>query len=174
MWKEKEVHSPGFQVVIGPRQLAAVLFMSLIIVGLLTSIAYMAGRMTTPVHADSDSNPAAPKGPQQTIVVDPAKNPCGDGAMNRPSAPKPPVVAAANPEPPTPQRYLQVVATDRPGADSTAAFLATRGLPSRVIPGPNEVIFRVLVGPLSDSVQSERIKSTLAQAGFPQPLPRMY
>ncbi|MGH9674669.1 MAG: SPOR domain-containing protein [Bryobacteraceae bacterium] len=173
MWKEKEVRSPGFQVVLGQRQLAAVLFMSLIIVGLLTSIAYMAGRITTPVHADSDSNPA-PKGPQQTIVVDPAKSPCGDGAMNRLSAPKPSVAEASPSAPAAPQHYLQVVATDRPRADSTAAFLAARGLPSRVIPGPNEVIFRVLVGPLSDAVQSERIRSTLAQAGFPQPLSRMY
>ena len=154
--------NPGIQIVLGSRQLAAVLFMAMVILGLLTTIAYLTGRMVTPVRADSPKR----HGKQVIVAETPGtqKTPCQQGSHS----PKPADEAPAS------QRYFQVVATDRPGADATAKSLATRGLPSMVIPGPTESVFRVLVGPMTDTSQADRIKATLDEAGFRQSFPRLY
>jgi cell division protein FtsN len=176
----KDPGSPdGIQFVLGNRQVAAVLFMILVIMGLMSTIAYLAGRMTGPVRAEATARPQ--RRAEQVIFIDSAKGDkvvFSDGAapIVRKVDEKPRVaVPLPIPEPaPSPQRYLQVVATDRVQAENAAARLADNGVPARVVPGPNEATFRVLAGPVTDQSHSDRLKETIERAGFSQPFPRIY
>ncbi len=176
----------GVQFVLGNRQVAAVLFMILMIMGLMSTIAYLAGRMTGPVRADS--TPRNQRRAEQVIFIDSAKGDkvaCPDGATpilrprndkrssrNSPARSEAPARAAA--PPPQPQRYLQVVATDKVQAVTTVARLSEHGVPARVVPGPTETTVRVLAGPVTDKPHSDRLRETIERAGFGQPFPRIY
>ena len=79
-------------------------------------------------------------------------------------------VAAAQPG----QTYLQVVAVKKPDAEMIAGILRKKGfLHAIVVPGPNETIFRVLVGPLQDAAAISKTKIDLEAAGF-KAIPRKY
>jgi cell division septation protein DedD len=47
-----------------------------------------------------------------------------------------------------------------------AEGLRKRGLPSFVAPGPNERIFRVLIGPFPDQAAYQHAKDTVEQIGL--------
>jgi len=83
---------------------------------------------------------------------------------------KEPAAAAAQPG----QTYLQVVAVKKPDAEMIAGILRKKGfLHAIVVPGPNETIFRVLVGPLQDAAAISKTKMDLEAAGF-KAIPRKY
>jgi cell division protein FtsN len=96
--------------------------------------------------------------------------------------PKPevkPPVREAKPEPrpappagaaPAPGNYLQVVATSKPDAEIIADVLRRKGFNSLVAPGPNEKIFRVVVGPLADSSTISKTRNELEAAAFQKPI----
>jgi len=72
------------------------------------------------------------------------------------------------------QTYLQVVAVKKPDAEMIAGILRKKGfLQAIVVPGPNETIFRVLVGPLQDAAAISKTKIDLEAAGF-KAIPRKY
>jgi cell division septation protein DedD len=109
-----------------------------------------------------------------------------------PTPPKPtpvsPVKEKKSPAPPLPARserapvtgeppagdYWQVVATARPDAEIVAEALTKKGLHAIVAPAPREGIFRVLVGPLSDSATQAQTRTQLEAAGFKNPIVRKY
>ncbi len=185
----------GFQIVLGNRQLAAVLFMAIVLAGMLMTVAYLTGRLTKPERAGPTDGSFERKRAEQLIVVDPpeeaSKPPClgpkkaaGDTA-NHSTLPGPSEIAATSPLPPGPinvpappiqpsagddpsplKRYLQVIAIDRPRADSFAAYLASRSLTTRVVPGPDENTYRVLVGPIRGQSEMARTRSVLEEAGL--------
>jgi cell division protein FtsN len=63
--------------------------------------------------------------------------------------------------------YLQVVAVKKPDAEMIASILRKNGFSQAiVVPGPNEVLFRVLVGPLKDAAALSKTKMDLDAAGF--------
>jgi cell division septation protein DedD len=100
----------------------------------------------------------------------------------------PPAAAQAaplDPEPSTPQglleprsgeRYLQVLATARTEADLVAETLRKKGYTAHVTSGPSPALFRVLVGPFSESETSElsKTREELVGAGFQRPIMRKY
>ncbi len=65
----------------------------------------------------------------------------------------------ASPRPGT--LYLQMGALDRNTSAIVVAGLRERGYRSFVAPGPNEKIFRVLVGPFVDPEEYKRIKTEM-------------
>lgn len=70
--------------------------------------------------------------------------------------------------------YLQVVAVKKPDAEMIAGILRKKGfLQAIVVPGPNDIIFRVLVGPLQDAAAISKTKMDLEAAGF-KTIPRKY
>jgi hypothetical protein len=72
------------------------------------------------------------------------------------------------------QTYLQVVAVKKPDAEMIAGILRKKGFPQAVVvPGPNETLFRVLVGPLIDAAALSKTKVDLEAAGF-KAMPRKY
>ena len=64
------------------------------------------------------------------------------------------------------QTYLQVLAVAKPEADVLAEVLAKKGFHALVAPGPNEKVFRVLVGPAKDATDAGKLKADLEAAGF--------
>ncbi|MCS7026853.1 MAG: SPOR domain-containing protein [Bryobacteraceae bacterium] len=65
--------------------------------------------------------------------------------------------------------YLQVVATTRADCEIVVDVLKRKGFPAIITPGPNEKLFRVLVGPLEDSAAIARTRAELEKAGFQKP-----
>jgi len=122
-------------------------------------------RITT--HAEQP--PAEAPAPPKPTPVSPAKE-------KKSPAPPPPARSERAPvtgEPPTGD-YWQVVATARPDAEIVAEALTKKGLHAIVAPGPREGIFRVLVGPLSDSATQAQTRTQLEAAGFKNPIVRKY
>jgi hypothetical protein len=73
------------------------------------------------------------------------------------------------------QTYLQVVAVKKPDAEMIAGILRKKGfLHAIVVPGPNETLFRVLVGPLRDAAALSKTKVDLEAAGFNKSFPQKY
>lgn len=89
--------------------------------------------------------------------------------------PEPKKVEAKKPEPSRPepakpeakgQAYFQVVAVAKPDAERTVAALKAKSLPARIMPGPDDAIFRVVVGPLGDAAATSDLRAKLEAAGY--------
>jgi cell division septation protein DedD len=113
----------------------------------------------------------APTPPKPTPVSPAPVNPTKEK-----KSPAPPARSERAPvtgEPPAGD-YWQVVATARPDAEIVAEALTKKGLHAIVAPAPREGIFRVLVGPLSDSATQAQTRTQLEAAGFKNPIVRKY
>jgi cell division septation protein DedD len=83
------------------------------------------------------------------------------------AAPKPieiPPVTVTQPS--VGQVYLQVLAVAKPEADVLAEVLVKKGFHALVAPGPNDKVYRVLVGPAKDASDAAKLKGDLEAAGF--------
>lgn len=160
--------SAGFQIILGNRQLAAVLFMALILMGMGMTVAYLVGRMMVPTQAvRAQTNQSASRSAGQLIVVDgPGKAACPDQFATKASGKSPVEPKAVYREPAPGDRYLQVIAIDRRRAEHWAAFLAGLGLSAGVSAGPDEKTWRVMVGPIEDDAKMTEIRALLEQNGF--------
>jgi hypothetical protein len=106
----------------------------------------------------------------------PKPTPVSPAREKKSPAPPPPARSERAPvtgEPPAGD-YWQVVATARPDAEIVAEALTKKGLHAIVAPAPREGIFRVLVGPLSDSAAQAQTRTQLEAAGFKNPIVRKY
>jgi cell division septation protein DedD len=63
-------------------------------------------------------------------------------------------------------QYLQLMAVKLPEADKMVALLRRRGLPALIGESSKPDLFRVLVGPFSDTASLARTKSSLKDLGF--------
>lgn len=63
-------------------------------------------------------------------------------------------------------QYLQVMAVKRPEADKMVALLRKRGLPALIGESSKPELYRVLVGPFSDTPSLAKTKTTLKEFGF--------
>ena len=63
-------------------------------------------------------------------------------------------------------QYLQLMAVKLPEADKMVALLRRRGLPALIGESSTPDLFRVLVGPFSDTASLARTKSSLKDLGF--------
>jgi len=108
---------------------------------------------------DAPERAAAPPPPAAKPVTEPVK----------PAAapPKPAAVAGSGLVQPEPgQLYLQVAAVRRPDADTLVSELRKKEFGAGVAAGPNETLFRVVVGPLQDSAEVNRQRARLKELGF--------
>lgn len=139
-----------------------------------------------PAPAGASQGPATLEPGQATIATQPAPTPDAQarqaaGAAQPTAQPetRPPASAPAQPErargaaeeplPPEPapgQTFLQVAAVRRPEAELIADVLKKKGFAAIVAPGPNETLFRVLVGPLKDQASLAKTQAGLEGAGF--------
>lgn len=141
-----------FEMVLGNRQLAAILILLAFLMGVIGSIAYVAGRLVGPVQAQVAADPLANQ--SAMIVVDPLPLP----AKAQADPPAPRLI-----QPASGQVFLQVAAVDRGMAEVTAQYLARKGFDAGIAFGatPNE--FRVLISTGNDAI---RTRARLEDSGF--------
>ncbi len=139
-----------YELVLGRTQLASWLFVGVIAVAVCGSLAYLAGEtiatkrarraavvLTAPVVAAVAAPVPAPAALPQASLLAKAE------LLTKSTRP---LVA----EPEVGKVYLQVGAVERGMAVILAEGMRTHGFEAFVAPGPNDKIFRVLIGPLPD------------------------
>lgn len=147
------------ELVLGNKQLLSVFFIVVILLGVFFTMGYVVGRNSSPVEA-KQAEPYERKNASSAIPV---------------AEPATPVVAppVTVTEPQAGQTYLQVLAVAKSEADVLAEVLVKKGFSALVAPGPNEKIYRVLVGPARDATDISKLKTDLEAAGF-KPFPKKY
>jgi len=114
--------------------------------------------------------PAAPPPKPPREAAKPAVEPPKSAA----APPKPAVQTASGIAQPQPgQTYLQVAAVKRPDADTLVSELRKKEFSAAVAAGPNESLFRVLVGPVKDSAEANQQRARLKELGF-DPIVKRY
>jgi cell division septation protein DedD len=154
-----EVQTPetsDFEIVLGRRQVASVLFVATVLVVVFSAVSYLAGKAriagaATPMVVAFPPAPAAPV-LTTTTAVQPSEN----------AKPEAPLFA----DPTAGAVYMQLGALDKGYAVVVAEGLRKRGLESFVAPGPTEKVFRVLVGPLPDPASFTRVKDAVDELGL--------
>ena len=135
-WKnagEDASESSEYELVVGRRQIASWLFITIVLIGICSTLAYMAGKLHAPEPALIVAGLApAPPAP---ALAKPAK-----------SLPTGPLFA----EPEPGKVYLQVGAVEKGMAGVLVEGLRTHGFESFAAPGLNYKFYRVLIGPLPD------------------------
>jgi cell division septation protein DedD len=147
-----EAKSEEFEIVLGARQVASVLFVATVIVAVISSIAYLAGKTSTPKKVEAAA--PAPPAPmlQATLTQAPPPKP----------APEAPLFA----DPVNGAMYLQMGAVEKGIAVIFTEGLRRRGFTAFAAPGPKEHIFRVLIGPIPDSETYRKTKEAVDEIGL--------
>lgn len=139
-----------FEIVLGRRQLASVGFVATVIVAVITSFGYMAGKAIGP----------APKTVIQRVVETvPAPS---APSVQAPSKPETPLFA----NPVDGALYIQMGAVEKGIAVIFAEGLRKHGLDAFVAPGPNDHIFRVLIGPVNGQEAHQKARKTVDDLGL--------
>ena len=165
--------SPEYEIVLGRRQIASLLFVGIVMAVVFSAVSYLAGRTAAPKPVQLPPPPppvaAPPAAETQTQTPAPAATPVIEATTS---------VLPAEPAFPTPKRdnkpeppmfadplpgavYLQMGAVDKGMAMVFAAGLRKYGFDGFVAPGPTEKIFRVLIGPLPDPDSFRRAKAAV-------------
>jgi cell division septation protein DedD len=145
-----------YEIVLGRAQIASWLFVGVIAVAICSSLAYLAGEKITAKKTAAISRLAAPLGPmapppvaasaelpQASILVTP-KADLASLVKNQKSG------APLFAEPEMGKVYIQTAAVERGMALLITEGLRSHGFDCFVAPGPNDKVFRVLIGPLPD------------------------
>lgn len=150
-------------------QVVAALFLMVAVVGLLSSVTYIAGRArptagpVMKVYAAEPPTAVAPQ-PPPAAPVEPA-------VAAEPASCFPPSGELRFQEPQPGELYLQAIATTRGIAEVYVEYMRQQGFPSRYATGPNEQAYRVLVGPIAGRAQYDDFLARLEADGF-RPFPR--
>jgi cell division septation protein DedD len=155
-----------FEIVLGKRQVAGVLFVATVVVVVFSAVSYLAGKALAPVSKKETEAAAIEPVPTPVPAVTVSETPLAP--VINPTKPAE-VKSSAAPlfaEPKAGAVYLQMGAVEKGMAAIFAEGLRTHGLDAFVAPGPNERIFRVLIGPLPDPKSYERAKFILDQIGL--------
>ncbi|MBX9600404.1 MAG: hypothetical protein K2X35_05350 [Bryobacteraceae bacterium] len=147
-----------FEIVMGRAQVASVAFVVLTLIAIAASVFYVAGRMSMPVEppridfAPPDARPGLLRG----APAAPAPRPANAALFAEP----------VFREPQAGEVFLQMAAVERGVGAVFCEGLRRMGFPAIVAPGPDERIFRVLIGPIPSSSEMSRIKKSLEDAGL--------
>src|SRR5689334_664274 len=133
---EKPVEKEEFELVLGKRQAAALSFVGLVLLAVAAGGAYLIGKAAIRPEPSPKVVMAAPPVQPPAPVVQAAPAPAA-------KPPEPPLFA----DPVAGAIYIQMGAVERGIAVVFAEGLRKRGLDGFVAPGPNEKIFRVVIGP---------------------------
>ncbi len=151
--------SDEFEIVLGRRQIASVLFVATLVFGAFSSIAYLAGKSVAPKPSPVVTENPVAAGPVVQTPATIVKQ--AEPVAKNSTEPEPPLWA----NPKSGAIYLQIGAVEKGVAIIMAEGLRKRSLPAFVAPGPNDHIFRVLIGPL-DTEQYKSTKDTVEEIGL--------
>jgi len=155
--------SAEYEIVLGRRQIASLLFVAIVLAVVFSAVSYLAGRGAAPKPMKLPPAPPVVAAPVQapapvieatTTVLPPepvipaTKN---DAKMEAPIFADPTIGAV----------YLQMGAVEKGMAVIFAEGLRKHGFDAFVAPGPSEKIFRVLIGPLPDPDSFLRAKAAV-------------
>lgn len=150
-----------YEIVMGRRQIASVLFLGTVILVAFSAASYLAGKSTAPPKTVVVTVPApAPAIIPVAAPVVPA--PVAEKPKPQ-SAPEAPLFGDAKPG----SLYIQLGAVEKGVAIIMAEGLRKEGLNAFVAPGPNDRIFRVLIGPL-DGDGYKKAKDAVDSLGLMQ------
>ncbi len=162
-----------FELVVGKRQIAALTFLALVVVALCSGGSYLAGKAGSPREEPSqplirlEEAPSQPQPILEATIVPPAAAPIIPSA---PTAPPPVTPEAPLFGSPVPKAiYIQVGAVEKGVAVVIAEGLRKHDLKSFVASGPNDKIFRVLIGPFADAEayqSAQRVVNEIGLASF--------
>jgi cell division septation protein DedD len=175
-----------FEIVLGRRQVASVLFIATVIIAILSGVSYLAGKSISPKKAAPSEPivvllPAPPPPPPPPVfqisdsTAVPAATPVpalAKAALQNTPAKVPPSPVADSfsniplfSQPVGGSLYLQMGALSRGAAAIFADGLRKHGFPGFVAPGPSDTLYRVLIGPLPDTAAYNRTKEALDRIG---------
>jgi len=145
-----------YEIVLGRAQIASWLFVGVVAIAICSSLAYLAAEKIAAKKIAAISRPVPPPAsaarppvaasaelPQASILVTPKTD-----LTSLVQHPKPAAPLFAEPE--MGKVYIQIAAVERGMAMLLTEGLRSHGLDSFVGPGPNDKLFRVLIGPLPD------------------------
>lgn len=184
-----------FELILGNRQLLAVFFIVVVLLGVFFTMGYIVARNSapaaiadTPVHKESKPLVVDPAAPAEQPAPAPAAEsaaPASESAVpeKTPTEPeaapeKPKTAAAAKKDASKPaaspstapaagQSYLQLAATSQREADIEVDVLRKKGFKAMAVAKPDQPgTYRVLVGPIPEGGVN-KLKSDLQAAGFP-------
>ena len=159
------------EFVMGPRQMASLAFVGVLLIGIMSAVAYFAGRKNT----------EAPKVTERVIervVTAPPTTAASKLAEPAPRSPPQPAPAATqtNAEVTAPllnQVYLQAGSVEVGVAQVIVEGLRQRGVPSIVGIGINNKVARILVGPFQSPEEQRIAQKKIEDLGF-HPYPRAF
>ena len=125
---------------------------------------------------DTSTNAGLPEVPKVPKEVEKKKEEPKKEAKKEPPPPEPKVseppktkpvvpVASGSVSTPVAGTYVQVVAVDQEGANSWVGTLRGKSFNAIVAPGPNEKLYRVLIGPIKDKESLAQTKIDLEKLG---------
>ena len=178
-----ELENNEFELVLGNKQLLSVFFIVVMLLAVFFTMGYMLGRNSAPVDTTrraADPQPIERQNAPSAVPAAPVKREAATIETEKPRETKPAVASKAEPAAPKPieippvtvtqpsvgQVYLQVLAVAKPEADVLAEVLVKKGFHALVAPGPNDRVYRVLVGPAKDVNDANKLKGDLQAAGF--------
>lgn len=178
-----ELEGQEFELVLGNKQLLSVFFIVVILLGVFFTMGYVVGRNSAPITAapqqsqtyERQSAPSAVPVTERrqaapaTVASEPVQTSVPASPVKTEPAPQKPtelpaVVTVTQPQ--IGRTYLQVLAVAKPEAEVLAEVLTKKGFQAVVAPGPNDRVFRVLVGPARDVDDASKLKTDLEGAGF--------
>jgi hypothetical protein len=153
-----------YEIVLGRAQIASWLFVGVVAIAIFSSLAYLAAEKISAKKATAISRVATPPGlaPAPAATPAPASSAAASAELPQASIVLPPQAGlsplAKNPKTAAPlfadpemgKVYIQIGAVERGMAMLLTEGLRSHGFDSFVAPGPNEKLFRVLIGPLPD------------------------
>jgi len=133
-----------FEIVLGKRQLASVLFLATVILAVFSALSYIAGEALSPrkvVRVEAPPAPAPPP-PVPAPVLQATILPPPKAAAIAPPLPKPAIADPMFADPHDGEIYLQMGVVDKGIAVIIAEGLRQHQLRAFVAPGPNDGLFR--------------------------------
>ena len=149
--------SEDFEIVLGRRHIASVLFVATVTVVVFSAVAYLAGKSASPRKPTPAPVPVAAV---QTPLPEP---PPPSVAPSEPMAPSEPPIFS---DPAVGAIYLQMGSVDTGVAVILVEGLRKHGFSAFAAPGTSGKVFRVLIGPLPDPQAFTRAKDAVDQIGL--------
>ena len=156
-----------FELVVGRRQVAGILFLALVAVAVCSGGSYLAGKAISArveaaepeIQLEQPAAPLAAAVPAPMLEATIVREPAGPPA---PKATEAPLFANPNPQ----AIYIQVGAVEKGVAVILAEGLRKHALDSFVAPGPGTKSYRVLIGPFADAEAYQKARNIVAEIGL--------
>jgi cell division septation protein DedD len=145
-----------FELVLGRRQVASVTFVILVLLAVFSGVSFVAGKAAPVRKVETPTAVAAPV-PEPTPIIP---------ILEATVAPSASVETTLFSNPVPKAIYIQMGAVEKGIAVIFAEGLRKHGLNAFVAPGPNDKIYRVLVGPFPSAEAFQSAKAALDQIGL--------